>query len=83
MHVQPGASRTEYAGVHGDALKFRVAAPPVEGVANEALCGYLAERFGLPKKAVEIRSGLSARRKRVLLIGVSAGRVNTVFQVRS
>lgn len=79
IHVQPSANRTEYAGVYGDALKFRVAAPPVEGAANEALCAYLAERFGLPRKAVVIRSGAGARRKRVLLAGVRARRVQEVL----
>lgn len=75
VHVQPNAPRTEYVGVHGNALKFRVAAPPVEGAANEALCAFLAERFGLPKTAVTVRSGLGARRKRVLLAGVPGRRV--------
>lgn len=79
VHVQPNANRTEYAGVYGDALKFRVAAPPVEGAANEALCAYLAKRFGLPRKAVVIRSGAGARRKRVLLAGVPARRVREVL----
>ena len=43
LHVQPKAARTEYVGVHGDTLKFRVAAPPVDGAANEEICRYLAE----------------------------------------
>lgn len=79
VHVQPKAARTEYAGVHGDALKFRVAAPPVEGAANEALCAYLAERFGLPKSAVGMLAGLGSRRKRVRLKGVAGRRVSEVF----
>jgi uncharacterized protein (TIGR00251 family) len=37
LHVQPGAKRTEVVGLHGDALKIKLAAPPVEGKANEAL----------------------------------------------
>jgi uncharacterized protein (TIGR00251 family) len=81
VHVQPKASKTEYAGVHGDALKFRVAAPPVEGAANEALCAYLAERFGLPKKAVTVRSGHNSRKKRVVLAGVTADRVQAVLRI--
>ena len=79
VHVQPKASKTEYAGIHGGALKFRVAAPPVEGAANEALCTYLAGLFGLPKKSVVVQSGHSSRRKRVLLTGVSAGRAQDVL----
>jgi uncharacterized protein (TIGR00251 family) len=81
IHVQPKASKTEYAGLHGGALKFRVAAPPVEGAANEALCAYLAGLFGLPKKAVVVLSGASSRKKRVLLAGVTADRVQAVLQI--
>ena len=81
IHVQPKASKTEYVGVHGDALKFRVAAPPVEGAANEALCAYLAERFSLPKKAVVLLSGQGSRHKRVLVSGVSAQRVKDMLRI--
>jgi uncharacterized protein (TIGR00251 family) len=42
LHVQPGAKRTEVAGVHGDALKIRLAAPPVDGKANAELVRFLA-----------------------------------------
>lgn len=63
LHVQPGASRTECAGLHGDAHKIRLAAPPVEGRANEALIAFLAESFGVRRRDVEIVSGASARRK--------------------
>jgi hypothetical protein len=79
IHVQPKASKTEYVGLHGGALKFRVAAPPVEGAANEALCAYLAERFSLPTKAVMLQSGRGSRHKRVLLTGVSGQRVLEVL----
>ena len=75
VSVLPRAARTEYAGVQGDALKFRVAAPPVEGAANEALCAFLAERFGIPRSAVAVQTGHGSRRKRVLLKGVRAPRV--------
>jgi len=79
VHIQPKASKTEYAGLHGGALKFRVAAPPVEGAANEALCVYLAGLFGLPKKAVVVQSGHSSRHKRVRLKGISAQRARDMF----
>jgi len=81
IHVQPKASKTEYAGLHGGALKFRVSAPPVEGAANEALCAYLAGLFGLPKKAVVVRSGHNSRKKRMVLAGVTAERVQAVLQI--
>ena len=63
MHVQPGARRTEVAGLHGGALKVRLAAPPVEGKANAALRAFLAEAFGVPPRQVALVHGETARRK--------------------
>ena len=72
VHVQPGAKRTEIAGVHGDALKIRLAAPPVDGKANAALIDFVAERLGLAKSAVSLKSGQTSRRK-VLEISAAPG----------
>ena len=72
VHVQPNAARTEYAGFYGDALKIRVAAPPVEGAANEALIRFLAERCRIPRARVLILSGAEGRRKRLQLHGIAA-----------
>jgi uncharacterized protein (TIGR00251 family) len=63
LHVQPGASRTEYVGLHGGAHKVRLAAPPSEGRANEALARFLAEAFGVRERDIAIVSGTTARRK--------------------
>ena len=63
LHIQPGAKKTEVAGLHGDALKIRLAAPPVDGKANAALIEFVAERLGLAKSAVQLKSGLTSRRK--------------------
>lgn len=52
VHVQPRASRTEFAGIHGQALKVRVAAPPADGAANDALCRFIARHCDLPISAV-------------------------------
>lgn len=65
LHVQPGARRTEVAGTHGDALKIRLAAPPVDGKANDELTAFLAKEFGVPKRQVELVSGAASRNKRV------------------
>ncbi len=70
--VQPRASRTEVVGQHGDALKIRVAAPPSDGAANDALCRFLSRQCAVPRSAVTILAGSGARRKRVLVKGVSA-----------
>ena len=81
IHVQPKAVCTEYVGTRGDALKFRVDAPPVGGAANEALRSFLAERFGLSKGAVVVRAGLASRRKQVLLTGVPVSLVRDVLAI--
>lgn len=65
IHAQPGASRSEVAGVHGDALKIRIQARPVEGAANAALLAFLAKQMGLPKSALELVAGDTSRTKRV------------------
>jgi uncharacterized protein (TIGR00251 family) len=71
LHVQPGARRTEVAGRHGDAIKVRVAAPPVEGAANAELVRFLAELLGVPRAAVRISSGSRGRRKTVVVEGIT------------
>ena len=70
LHVRPRASRTGLAGLHGDAIKVRLAAPPVDGAANAELVRFLAELLGVPKAAVEIVSGETGRRKVVRIQGV-------------
>lgn len=67
LHVQPGAKTTGVAGRHGDALKLRLAAPPVEGQANQALLAFLAEAFGVPRRQVQLRRGANSRHKEVLI----------------
>ena len=64
IHAQPGARRTEVAGIHGDALKVRVAAPALEDRANEALIAFIAERLGVAKRDVALVSGARSREKR-------------------
>ncbi|MDR1661868.1 MAG: DUF167 domain-containing protein [Azoarcus sp.] len=65
LHVQPGAKRTGFAGLYGEAAKIRLAAPPVDGKANVALCAFLAEVCGAPKSAVSLVGGETSRAKRV------------------
>lgn len=69
LHVQPGAKRSEFAGQHGDRIKLRLAAPAVEGKANEALVEFLADYFAVPRRNVRIAAGLKSRRKRVIIEG--------------
>jgi uncharacterized protein (TIGR00251 family) len=72
VHLQPRASTTEYVGIHGDAIKIRVAAPPVDGAANDELIRFLARQLSIPTASVRIHSGASGRHKRVLVKGVAA-----------
>lgn len=63
VQVQPRAGRNAIAGPHGEHLKIRLAAPPVEGEANAMLVTFLAQQFGVRRENVEILRGESARRK--------------------
>ncbi|HET7722716.1 MAG TPA: DUF167 domain-containing protein [Acidimicrobiales bacterium] len=72
VHAQPGAGRTQVVGRHGDALKVRVAAPPEQGRANDALVGVLADRFGVPASAVTLTQGATSRAKRFRIAGLAA-----------
>jgi hypothetical protein len=67
LHVQPGAARTAVAGRHGDALKIRLAAPPVDGRANDELLRFLAEAFAVPQRAVTLVRGATSRQKCVAI----------------
>jgi hypothetical protein len=63
LHVQPGAKQDALLGEHGGRLRLRVAAPPVDGAANDKLRRLLAEEFGVARGAVSIDSGQGARLK--------------------
>ena len=69
--ARPRSSRTRVAGPHGNALAINLAAPPVDGAANDALVAFLAQTLGIARTRVVLRSGESGRRKTVVLHGVS------------
>ena len=77
IYVQPRASRTEVVGFHGDAVKVRVAGPPVDGKANEECCRFLAKALGVPMSAVEIVRGDTGRKKSVLIRSLTPADVTT------
>jgi uncharacterized protein (TIGR00251 family) len=72
VHVQPRASKTEIAGIHGTALKVRLHSPPVDGAANDELVSFLARELGVATRAVRIVAGQSSRGKTVEVEGISA-----------
>jgi hypothetical protein len=71
LRVQPRASRSEVVGLHGDSIRVRLSAPPVDGAANDALIDLLAGVLGVARGAVRIRAGLGGRAKSVEVLGVS------------
>ncbi|MGC4096033.1 MAG: DUF167 domain-containing protein [Nitrospira sp.] len=72
VHVQPGSSRTECAGIHGDAVKIRLAARPIDGAANNELIRFIADRCAVSRTNVQIRAGTEARRKHLCVKGLAA-----------
>ena len=67
LHIQTGAKRTEAVGLHGDALKLKLAAAPVEGKANAALLKFIAKCFEVPLNQVILKRGEKSRRKSVVV----------------
>jgi uncharacterized protein (TIGR00251 family) len=81
VRVIPRARKTEMAGTRDDAILVRLAAPPVEGAANEALIAFIAEWLGVPRRAVQIVAGDRSRRKRVAVAGLSAELIRARLRV--
>jgi uncharacterized protein (TIGR00251 family) len=79
VKVQPRAKRTELGEKLGDAYKLRLAAPPVDGKANEACIRFFAERFRVAQSAVRIVQGLTSRMKVVEIEGVDPAEVERVL----
>ena len=80
LHVQPGAKRSEVAGRHGDSLKIRLAAPPVDGKANDCLVAFVAERLGIPRARVSLIAGKTSREKRLCLHDVDVARAESLLR---
>lgn len=80
VRVQPRASRDELAGIHGDAIKVRLSAPPVDGAANEALVNFLSSIFAVPRRAIRILAGETSRSKVIEIEGVTARAIHDVVE---
>jgi uncharacterized protein (TIGR00251 family) len=78
--VHPGAGRSSIVGQHGDALKLKVAAPPVDGRANQAVVELVAEVLGVPESRVSVVSGQSSRSKRLRVEGVDPDAVQRTLE---
>jgi uncharacterized protein (TIGR00251 family) len=79
LHIQPGAKRTEIVGLHGEALKIRLAAPPVDGKANAALIAFIAQKVGAGRTAITLISGETSRAKRVRIAGIDERGARAAF----
>jgi uncharacterized protein (TIGR00251 family) len=71
----PRASRSEVAGIHGDVVRIRLAAPPVDGAANEELVRFLADALSVPRAAIRLVSGQTSRSKVITIVGVAPEQV--------
>jgi len=69
VYAQPGARRSEVQGLHGDAIKIRIKARPVDGAANQALLELLADALRVPRSRCALIAGETGRRKRVRVEG--------------
>lgn len=69
LHIQPGARKSEFAGLHGNALKIRISAPAVDNKANAALIEFLSKALNIPRSTIAIRHGATGRRKVVEITG--------------
>ena len=67
IYLQPRSTRNQIVGLHGDTLKMKIKAPPVDGAANKMCISILAKALKVPKSAIEIVSGQTARTKRLLI----------------
>lgn len=81
VHVVPRASRSEVIGEHDGSLRVRIAAPPVDGAANEELIRLLAKTFAVARSAVSIIGGHNSRAKRVRIDGVASEELTKRFGV--
>lgn len=72
VKVQPRSSRNQVVGVQNGMLKIKLTAPPVEGEANAALIGFLADYLHIPRRAVQLLKGETSRHKLVEISGLCA-----------
>ena len=81
LHCQPGAKKTEVQGEHDGRLKIRLAVPPVEGKANEALIQWLSKTLEIRRANIELLAGDLSRLKRVRVQGLTADQLKTILLV--
>ena len=81
IYLQPGAKKSETVGKHGDSIKIKVQAQPIDGEANKALIDFLSETLFIPKASISIKSGQKSRFKTVCIEGCDINNENKIKQV--
>lgn len=79
VYIQPRAKRTEVAGRHGSDLKIRVAAPPIDQAANQALLAFIAQRLGVRQRDIRLIAGATSRRKVLEIEGITADQLQVLL----
>ena len=83
VYIQPRASKTELAGMHDGVIKIRIAAPPIENAANQALVEFVAGQLGIAKRCVRVVTGGTSRRKVLAIDGVTADAIAATLGPRA
>ena len=79
--IHPKSSRDEIVGMHGDALKIKLTAPPVDGKANAALIAFLAKKLGIAKSRITIIRGETSRRKTIHIAGIDVEHAKSLLNI--
>jgi hypothetical protein len=80
IYVQPRSHRNAIVGLHGDTVKMRLTAPPVDGKANKAVIAFWAKSLKIPKSAITMKSGLHNRMKKILLNSVQEKQIRDLVE---
>ena len=79
VQIQPKSSRNQIVGLHDGRLKIKIAAPPVDGKANESLIEFLAKTFKISKSNIEILKGHTSKLKTIKLSGISENTYSSII----
>jgi len=79
VHIVPNSKKNSVSGRHGDAIKIKIAAPPIDGKANKALVAFLARKLSLTKGNIVIKSGSSSRIKTIVITGIDKKHVESTL----
>jgi uncharacterized protein (TIGR00251 family) len=81
LWIQPGASKSEIVGPYNDCLKIKIAAPPVDGKANDEIIAFLSKKLKITKKNIEILRGETGRKKCVEISGLEVEELKKILNL--